>query len=169
MNAKTVRRIALVVVMTAVVCVLTMVARVPTPVPSGYNHLGDVGVNFAALAFGPWLGFLIGGGGTAIADLLLGAPIFAPGSLLVHGLQAVVVAYLGRGRKAWMMFLAALVGGLVVIAGYFVYEWPLYGLAAAISEIPSNILQVLIGLVGVPLYILVVRAYPPLARWVQGE
>jgi uncharacterized membrane protein len=169
MKGQTVRKIALVTVMTAIVCVLTMVAHVPTPVPSGYNHLGDVGVNFAALAFGPWLGFLIGGGGTAIADLLLGAPAFAPGSLVVHGLQAVVVAFLGRGRKPWGMFLAALAGGLVVIAGYFLYEWPLYGLATAVSEIPSNILQVLIGLVGVPLYILVARAYPPLVRWTQGD
>jgi hypothetical protein len=65
------------------------------------------------------------------------------------------------------MLLAALAGGLVVIVGYFLYEWPLYGLGAAISEIPSNILQVLIGLVGVPLYLIVARAYPPLVRWAQ--
>jgi uncharacterized membrane protein len=166
-----VRTIALVTVMAAIVCVLTYVVKVPVPATGGYIHLGDVGANFAALAFGPWLGFLIAGGGMAIADLIAGYSIYAPGTLIVHGLQAVVVAYMGRGRKVWVMLLAAVAGGVVVIAGYFVYQALILqmGAATAIKEVPFNALQVATGLVGVPVYVLVARAYPPLLRWTQRD
>jgi uncharacterized membrane protein len=168
MERQDVRRIALVVVMAAVTCTLTLVVKVPIPATGGYIHLGDMAANFAALAFGPWLGFLISGGGMAIADLI-GYPIFAPGTFVVHGLQAVVVAYIGRGRRVWVMFLAAALGGLVVVAGYFIYEWLFLqmGAVTAAKEIPANILQVATGLIGVPIYVLVARAYPPLVRWAQ--
>ena len=62
MSGKTVRMIALVVVMAAVTCALTLVVQFPVPATGGYIHLGDVAANFGALAFGPWLGFLIAGG-----------------------------------------------------------------------------------------------------------
>ena len=193
MKELNVRRIALITVMAALVCVLTLVRPIPSPV-GGYMHLGDIAANFAALAFGPWLGLLTVGGGMTIADLI-GFPIFAPGTFVVHGLQAVVVAYLGRNRKIWGMLLAALAGGVVVVAGYFCYEWLLlqvvgvdavelvlgevsvdilqmtpgersvWAAGAAAAEIPINILQVLTGLVGVLVYAQVVRSYPPLTRW----
>ena len=85
MRTWNVRRLALVVVMAAITCTLTLVVRIPIPATGGYIHLGDVGANFAALAFGPWVGLLIAGGGMAIADLI-GYPIFAPGTFIVHGL-----------------------------------------------------------------------------------
>jgi uncharacterized membrane protein len=168
MDMQTVRKIALVVIMAAIVCVLTLIRPVPVPATGGYLHLGDIGANFAALAFGPGLGFLIAGGGMAIADLI-GFPLFAPATFIVHGLQAALVAYLSRGRKPWVMFVAAAAGGVVVIAGYFVYEWLILnvGLAAALAEVPVNILQELLGILGVPLYLLVARAYPPIQRWTR--
>jgi len=172
MKTPTVRTIALVAVMAAVVCVLTSIVHVPTPTPAGYVHLGDIGANFAALAFGPGPGFLIAGGGMAIADLLTaGAASWAPGTLVVHGLQAVVVAIIGRNRKPWVMFLAATAGGVVVVVGYLLYAWLFMGmtLAAAFAEVPYNILQVAVGLLGVLVYLLVARAYPPLTRWADRD
>lgn len=169
MEPQNVRRIALIVVMAAVVCVLTYFPKVPVPATGGYVHLGDLGATFAALAFGPWLSFLIAGGGMAVADLIGGYAIYAPGTLVIHGLQAVAVAYLGQRRKTWIMFVAAGVGGLIVVAGYFFYQWLILRLAvaAALAEVPFNIVQASVGLVGVPLYLLVRRAYPPLVRWTQ--
>jgi uncharacterized membrane protein len=164
-----VRRIALVVIMAAVVVVLTYFPKVPIPATGGYVHLGDLGAAFAALSFGPWLGFLIAGGGMAVADLIGGYAIYAPATLVIHGFQAVVIAYLGQRRKTWMMFVAAAAGGVIVVAGYFSYQWLVLkvGIAAALVEVPANILQASVGLVGVPLYVLVRRAYPPLVRWAQ--
>jgi uncharacterized membrane protein len=169
MAGKTVRNIALVAVMAAVACALTLVVQVPVPATGGYIHLGDVAANFAALAFGPWLGFLIAGGGMAIADLLAGYAIYAPGTFVIHGLQAIVVALLGRNRRPWIMVAAAVAGGAVVVAGYFVYQAMILqmGAVAAAKEVPFNVIQALSGLVGVPVYLLVARAYPPVVRWAQ--
>jgi uncharacterized membrane protein len=169
MTAKTVRNIALVAVMAAVACALTLVVQVPVPATGGYIHLGDVAANFGALAFGPWLGFLIAGGGMAIADLIAGYAVYAPGTLIVHGLQAVVVALIGRNRKPWVMLVAAVAGGGVVVAGYFLYQAVVLrmGALAAAKEVPFNVIQGLSGLIGVPVYLLVARAYPPLKRWGQ--
>ena len=169
MTGKTVRNIALVAVMAAVTCALTLVVQVPVPATGGYIHLGDVAANFAALAFGPWLGSVIAGGGMAIADLIAGYAIYAPGTLVIHGLQAVVVALIGRNRKPWVMVAAALAGGAVVVAGYWFYQAVILGLGAlaAAKEVPFNVIQALSGLVGVPVYLLVARAYPPLVRWAQ--
>jgi uncharacterized membrane protein len=169
MKGQTVRNIALVAVMAAVACALTLVVQVPVPATGGYIHLGDVAANFAALAFGPWLGFLIAGGGMAIADLIAGYAVYAPGTLVIHGLQAVVVALLGRNRKPWIMLVAAIAGGAVVVAGYFGYQALILGMGAlaAAKEVPFNVIQALSGLVGVPVYLLVARAYPPLVRWAQ--
>ena len=169
MTGKTVRNIALVAVMAAVTCALTLVVQVPVPATGGYIHLGDVAANFAALAFGPWLGFVIAGGGMAIADLIAGYAVYAPGTLVIHGLQAVVVALIGRDRKPWVMIVAAIAGGAVVVGGYFFYQAVILGLGAlaAAKEAPFNVIQALSGLVGVPVYLLVARAYPPLVRWAQ--
>lgn len=165
MKKPDVRTIALLTIMTAVTATLTLVVKIPIPATGGYIHLGDVAANFAALAFGPWSGFVIAGGGMALADLI-GFPVFAPGTLIIHGLQAVIVGYLGRGRKPWLMFAAAALGGLVVVIGYLVYEWLILqmGLAKALQEVPFNLIQVSSGLVGVSVYMLAVRAYPPLLR-----
>ena len=171
MSGKTVRLIALVVVMAAATCALTLVVQFPVPATGGYIHLGDVAANFAALAFGPWLGFLIAGGGMAVADLIAGYTIYAPATLVIHGLQAVVVALVGRQRKAWLMFLASAAGGAVVVGGYFLYQALVLGMGAvaAAKEVPFNVIQALTGLVGVPVYMLVAQAYPPLVRWARRD
>jgi uncharacterized membrane protein len=163
--------IALVVVMAAVTCALTLVVQFPVPATGGYIHLGDVAANFGALAFGPWLGFLIAGGGMAVADLIAGYAIYAPATLIIHGLQAVVVAFVGRQRKIWLMFVASAAGGAVVVAGYFLYQAVILqmGMAAAAKEVPFNVIQALSGMVGVPVYLLVAQAYPPLTRWVRQD
>ena len=167
MKELNVRKIALITVMAAVVVVMTRIVQVPVPGTQEYIHLGDIAANFAALAFGPWLGFLIVGGGMAIADLISPWGFYAPGTLVIHGLQAVIVAYLGKRSKPWTLFLAAIAGGAIVIVGYFVYVWLILreGIGPALIGVAFNILQVVVGLIGVPVYMLVTRAYPPLLRW----
>lgn len=158
------RTIALVAVMTAVTCVFTLMIRIPIAPTRGYIHLGDVAANFAACAFGPWLGLIIAGGGTALADLIGGYPQWAPFTFVIHGLQGFVVGYLAvmsRHRPGPMLVGAGL-GEIIVILGYFLVQIPLYGLQPALVELPGNIVQGLFGLLGVPLLILVARAYPPI-------
>lgn len=155
--------IALMAVMVAVTFVCTTVARIMyIPPTQGYIHLGDMAANFAALAFGPWVGLVAAGVGMAIADAI-GFPLYIVPTLIIHGLQGLVVGWLGW-RKRWpVMVGAAIVGQLIVVLGYFITQVLLFGIGPALIEAPWNGLQGLVGIVGgVPLLLLVRRAYPPI-------
>jgi uncharacterized membrane protein len=160
------RRITLVALMAALIFVLTTLPRVPVPASGGYVHLGDAGVTFAACAFGPWVAMAAGGLGTAMADLL-GFPQWAIFSLIVHGLQGLLVGLIVRRKLNLVSGVAATVAGTaIVVGGYFAAGVILIGQAAATVEILPNTLQAVSGsVVGIPLYWAVRRAYPPLERY----
>lgn len=162
----TTRRIPLTALMAALVFVLTVVIRLPTAA-GGYLHLGDSAIAFSALAFGPWIGGLAGGLGTGLADLYGGYPQFALISFVVHGLQGWVMGLLVQRRlRPGIVILAVLSGSAIVVAGYFLAEIFMVGTAAALSEVPGNTVQSLVGgALGVSLYLAVKRAYPPLTRY----
>ena len=154
------------VLMTAIVFVLTRVIQVPTPVV-GYIHLGEVGIFFSALAFGPLVGAVAGGVGTALADLTSPYAQWAIYSLIVHGLEGWLVGWISRRLRGTGGSIAAIVvGGLVVVAGYLLAGTILIGFGAALAEVPLNVVQVAAGgVVAIPLYAAVRRAYPPILRF----
>ncbi len=160
------RTLAVTAVMAAVVFVLTSIVHVPTPA-RGYIHLGDTGVFFAAFAFGPWIGAVAGGVGTLLADVVGGFPLWAPFSLLIHGLQGWVVGWMSRRWSGVPgLILSAVVGGAIVVIGYLVAGLFLAGAGAALGELPMNVLQVVGGaVVAIPLFIAVRQAYPPMMRF----
>ena len=159
------RMLAVVAVMTAVVFVLTVVIQIPTPA-RGYIHLGDTGVFFSAFAFGPWVGAIAGGLGTGLADAVAGYPQWAIFSFLIHGAQGLVAGLLyRRWPTTWGLIASAVIGGAIVVVGYLFAGMILSGVAAAIAEVPLNIIQVAAGaVVAVPLFLAVRRAYPPITR-----
>lgn len=161
-----IRRITLTALMAALIFVLTTLPRIPVPATGGYVHLGDAGVTFAAVAFGPWVGMAAGGLGTAMADLL-GFPQWAVFSLIVHGIQGLLIGLVVRkGLTVARGVVATLISIAVVVGGYFVAGLILESQAVAVLEILPNTLQALSGsVVGLPLYWAVRRAYPPLEKY----
>jgi uncharacterized membrane protein len=179
------RQVATAAVMTAVVFAATLAVRVPTPIV-GYIHLGDAPIFFTAFAFGPWIGAIAGGLGTALADIAGGYTQWALTSLLVHGLQGLLVGAIFFLAKKWEQSLAAagdsdqadkvaqlavgivlgvIAGGVVVVAGYYLGTVIMSGKGAAVVEVPLNTVQVLAGsILGIILYLAVRRAYPPLMQ-----
>jgi len=159
------RTLAITAVMIAVVFVLTRVIQIPTPA-KGYVHLGDAGVFFSAFAFGPWIGAMAGGLGTALADAAGGYPQWAIFSFLIHGAQGLLAGWIvRRWPSIWGLLSAAVAGGAIVVGGYLLAGMILSGVAAAVAEVPMNILQVAAGaVVAVPLFIAVRQAYPPITR-----
>jgi uncharacterized membrane protein len=159
--------LAVIAVMVAIVAVLTSAVRMPIPATGGYVHLGDVGVFFAAFAFGPWIGGVAGAFGCAIADILGGYASWAPLTLVAHGLQGLLAGYLGYRKGAVGMVVGWALGALVLIAVYFLGEWFIYGLGlgGALAEVIPNLIQMAVGgLIGIPLVLAVRRAYPPIDR-----
>lgn len=159
--------IALAAVLIALTVVMTKVVQIPIPASQGYWNLSDAATAFAAFAFGPWIGFVAGGIGTAIADLLSGPyAVWAPISLLAHGLQGAVIGLAARRWRTVPGLIAAFaLGAVVMVAGYLGGGALLKGLPAALAETPFNALQALVGgAVGIPLYLAVRAAYPPIER-----
>jgi len=159
--------IAIMAVMTAVIAVLTFAVQIPIPATGGYIHFGDVGVYFTSLAFGPVVGLVGGGLGCALADVLSGYAVWAPLTLVAHGLQGFIAGYFGKGKGLTRMLIGWGLGSVALIATYFLGEWFMYGLGygGALSEVGPNFIQEAVGgLIGIPLVLAVRRAYPPIDR-----
>ncbi|HHV61674.1 MAG TPA: ECF transporter S component [Firmicutes bacterium] len=158
------RRLALSALMLAMVVVATMI-RVPAPTYRLYFNLGEVVVYTAALLFGRRTGAVIAGVGSALSDLLLGYPIWAPFTFVIKGAEGYVVGAVasqastgieaggragsGSSRRDLM---AVALGAPIMIAGYAISAWILYGLAAVPVELGGDIIQCFVGaLVAIPL------------------
>jgi uncharacterized membrane protein len=164
-NLNNPRTLATTALMTALVLGLTFIHLFPTPI-GGYIHPGDIAINFAALAFGPWVGLIAGGLGTALADLLSGYTTFAPLTLISHGLQGFLVGWIYWKRPSTStMILAVIAGSLALVLGYFIGESLFFGGPGyAITEVPWNLIQEAVGALGAVVYVAVSRAYPRLGR-----
>jgi uncharacterized membrane protein len=158
------RMISLVAVSIALVAAVVYSIKVPIPATGGYTHPGAVAEVFIAVAFGPVVGSVAAGVGAALSDLLSGYAQFSPLTLLAHGSLGLLVGWMGWKRSWRMKVLGWILGGLALVAFYYVGEATVYGLgsATALVEVPVNLIQVGLGVLGLGLYQLVRRAYPQL-------
>jgi uncharacterized membrane protein len=164
------RTIAVMAVCIAIVAVLVAVVPIPIPATGGYTHPGAVAEMFVAMAFGPLVGMVAAGVGAAISDLVLGYGSFAPLTLVAHGALGLLAGFLGW-KKGWGgMLLGWVVGGLALVAVYFLGEATIYGVGAAgaASEVPANLFQVTLGILGILLFQLVKSAYPQIEQLAGG-
>ena len=83
-------RLATLAVAIALVCVFTMVVRIP--LGAGYLNLCDVAIAFCAYALGPVTALVAGALGPAFADLAGGYAQWALVSCIVHGLEGLLMA-----------------------------------------------------------------------------
>jgi len=156
--------IAITSIFAALTCVLTMIISIPVPATGGYINIGDVGVMLAAMIFGPIIGSLSGGIGSALADIFLGYPIWAPATFIVKGLEGLIVGLVSNPRKVRTYFniydiLAVIIGGFTMVSGYFFIEAFIFnfGIAAALVEVPGNLFQFIFGAIISLISILILR------------
>ncbi|MCL2134201.1 MAG: ECF transporter S component [Candidatus Bathyarchaeota archaeon] len=157
-------------VFAALVAIVTMISVIPIPATSGYFNLGEALIYSSALLLGPFVG-LFAGAGAFIADIPL-ASVYAPGTLVIKSAEGFLVGYLlkkfNRKIKSLTLcaFSAILIGGCVMVIGYFIYEMFLFGFPYAILGVPFNVVQMLTGLlVAVPVMYTVLRAFPQLGSY----
>lgn len=129
--------------MTALVIVSIMVIRFPIPGTTGYIHLGD-GILFLGVFILGWrYGAFAGGVGAGLADLLVGAAVWAPWTLVIKGGMALIVGLMAERHPKLGMLLAT----VWMVVGYYAAEGIIYGnWAAPIIGVPWNIAQGLVGL-----------------------
>ncbi|MBP3591348.1 MAG: ECF transporter S component [Clostridia bacterium] len=137
--------------MTALVCVATVVIRIPSPM-KGYVNLGDGMVLASGWLLSPGYGFLAAALGSALADVFAGYVIYAPATFLIKGGMALIAAVFTKiPKNDGKSILSQLIGGVlaetVMMLGYFAFEWILYGVAAAAINLPANLAQAVAGLI----------------------
>lgn len=144
-------QIILCALFTALTCLATVAVQLPAPVV-GYIHLGDCMVLCAAFLLPPVYGALAAGIGSALADVFLSFTVYAPGTLVIKALFAIVAFWLARALRRMLpptvsCLIGGIVGGILMALGYFIYEaWILgYGIAAA-ANIPLNLVQAGVGI-----------------------
>jgi uncharacterized membrane protein len=158
--------LSLLAILTALTIVATVVLMVPFPSTSGYFNLGDVLVMLSGLLLGPLGGFIAGGVGSAIADLML-APWYAPITLITKGLEGMAVGLIcSRTRRESRIspwdIVAVIVASCVMLVGYLVGEVLVlgYSIGVALTELVTiNSVQVIVGSFGSLTVGSIVRSY----------
>ena len=130
----------------ALVAVATLLIRVPITPTRGYINLGDTMVLLFAILLGPLLGGAAGGMGSALADIIGGYPHWAPWTFIIKGIEGAIAGGLAR-RKGYFITIGTCIGALEMVLGYFLVETYLYGLGAALTELPGNLIQAFSGII----------------------
>ena len=165
-------KLTLAAVFAALVFIVTsQIPPIPIPATSGYFNVGETVIYVAALVFGASVGALSGGIGAMLADIYLGFGLFAPGTLVIKGIEGTIVGFLNLKLKKYIQnvtlcaVISVMVGGSEMVAGYFLYEQLALGLSlsVALAEAPFNAVQMLVGLIiAVPITHAVLRFFPQL-------
>ena len=159
MHSKT-KRIVITALMAAMVCVATMIIKIPSPM-KGYLNIGDCIVLLCGWLLSPGYGFVAAGLGSALADMFSGYITYAPATFLIKGSMALIAfacfklmnKRLGRLPS---QIIGAVLAEIVMVFGYFVFESFMYGFVPSAVNIPANAVQ---GAAGLILGIILVKVF----------
>lgn len=134
----------------ALACVATLIN---IPSADGYKNLGDCIVLLSGCLLGPVYGALSAGIGSALSDIILGYPYYAPATFIIKGAMALLcgLAFTPADKKIRLKhILTMVIAEVIMVGGYFLYSLLILGnaRAAAVESIPGNILQGVIGIIG---------------------
>ena len=128
-------------ILMALTTVMTMIVQIPVIGAHGYVNMGDTVVLFTALYLGKKEG-------AALADLISGYGVYAPVTLIAKGLEGFVCGLIAdkvSGRAG--RIIGTLVGGTIMVTGYFIGEIFMYGLKTSAAAVPANSMQAIFGII----------------------
>ncbi len=147
--------------MAALVAVATFIVQIPNPATHGYINFGDIMIFVSALTFGPVVGGFAGSVGSAISDVAGGYGYFAFFTFIIKGIEGLLAGLISNKSRLIRDSLAVFIAGLEMISGYFLTEVYLYGVPAALTEVPGNVSQIVVGgLVGIPIALVLRKRLP---------
>lgn len=147
-------KIVITALFAALICVATMIVRIPIAATGGYANLGDGVILLCAFLLHPLYAVIAAGLGSALADLLAGYAAYAPATLLIKAGAACVAALIynriGRKKRSGggiaAMMISAVPAEIVMALGYFFYEAVILDMgAAAAVGILGNAIQGAVG------------------------
>ena len=140
MKKKNTRLICMAAIFTALVFVVTAYLHIPTN--NGYIHIGD-GLIYLAACILPWpYAMAVGAGGALLADCLTGFAIWAPGSVIIKALTALLFTNKSKKIMSVRNQIAMLPATVICAGGYYLYEAALYGnWISPLAGIPASLTQ----------------------------
>jgi|YelNatPaOPRAMG01_1025707.scaffolds.fasta_scaffold54843_3 uncharacterized membrane protein len=123
------RSVAVAGICAALVWLATVAFQLYIPETKGYFNIGESMVYASALLFGPTIGAFAGGVGSALADVTTGYLVYAPGTLIIKGIEGFVAGFLVISLKkipknAWkplILTLGVVLSALVYFVGVSYY------------------------------------------------
>ena len=145
------KKLVIIALFAAIVCVATMIIKIPSPM-KGYINLGDCVILLCGWLLSPAAAFIASGLGSALADLFSGYVIYAPATFVIKGTMAIIFSYgikLLRSKSG--NTIAPIISGIAaeiwMILGYFIFEGFLYGFVPSAVNIPANGVQGVAGMI----------------------
>ena len=148
---KVTQKIVLSALFAALVCVATMLIKIPSPL-KGYINLGDGIVLLAAWILPLPYGIAAAGLGSALADLFSGYVAYAPATFVIKAVLAVMAyfcykLFAKKLNSTLSRIFSAILAETVMILGYFLFEGILYGFLPSLVNIPANAVQAVAGII----------------------
>lgn len=118
------RQVVLAGIFAALVFVITYFVKIPVPQVSrgAYINLGDTAIYIVASLINPVFAMFAAGFGSALADVAYGGGIYIPATLFIKGLMGFAAATIARKGKFGAYILSCVVGGLIMLLGYGIFE-----------------------------------------------
>lgn len=133
--------VARIAIFTALTFVITVVFSAFIPATQGYFNFGEVGVYISAIWAGPFIGAIAGGVGSMLSDVALGYSFYAPGTLIIKGIEGWIVGWAAKKiqefpkekKDKWVAL-----GVVVIISVYLLWEllWMIKGQIQLIFNFP---------------------------------
>ena len=142
MKSSVIKKLTVTAILTSMVIIMSSFS---IPVPGGHVYLNDIIIVTAGILLGPAYAVLAGGFGAFMGDFIFyPLPMFV--SLVVHGLQALIISLCSVKRRKWLSIVGVAIGCIITIVGYtfgraYIYSTP----ENAVLKLPYQILQNVIG------------------------
>lgn len=153
--------------MNAIFIALTFVVTrfIQIPIPLGYFNIGNAVILFACILMPSPSGILIGGLGSALADLT-SYPVYTLPTLVIKCLFPLVFYRLKRMNigKLNSTILAAAVSTLIPLFGYTATGCVLYGFLPGLAQFPGLLLEYIANLI---IVILLYRTVEKLGKYIR--
>lgn len=140
------RNLAIMAIFIALSAVGSLI-KIPSP-------LGSIGLDsapgfFAAIGFGPWVGFIVIAVGHLLSSAIVGFPLTLPLHIAIAigmGLCALVFRWLGRKGPIWLV-VSVVVTSLLNSFGLGLIVLPIGGWGMYIASVPSLLVAAVVNLV----------------------
>ncbi len=141
------KKVALIGILGALTCVLTMFPKIPVPATEGYIHLGDSVVFITGAVLDPISAILSAGIGSMLADFFAGYAHWMLPTLLIKSAMALLVSLVVKNRFTKIKFsLGMFASGIIMIVGYYVASAIMKGnWHLPLASVPFNMAQFAAG------------------------